>query len=146
MTLILYESPRRLTKTLKDMLLSWGERRVAVARELTKIHEQIFRGSISEAIEHFAAEVRGELTLVVEGAEPGLDMDSKLLLDTGSPAPGPEGLNRESSDLKSPTWRGELQALLQQGLSSKQAASAIATRFNLPRRMVYQEALAKKKG
>ncbi|MGO9688909.1 MAG: 16S rRNA (cytidine(1402)-2'-O)-methyltransferase, partial [Syntrophobacteraceae bacterium] len=41
MTLILYESPRRLTKTLKDMLLSWGERRVAVARELTKIHEQI---------------------------------------------------------------------------------------------------------
>ena len=102
MTLILYESPRRLTKTLKDMLLSWGERRVAVARELTKIHEQIFRGSISEAIEHFTAEIRGELTLVVEGAGPGLDMDSKLLLDSGSPAPGPEGLNRESSDLEIP--------------------------------------------
>ncbi len=143
MTLILYESPRRLTKTLRDMLLSWGERRVAVARELTKIHEQIFRGSFSEAIEHFTADIRGELTLVVEGAGPA--MDSKLLPDTGSSAPGPDGLNRESSDLESPTWRGELQALLQQGLSSKQAASAIATRFNLPRRMVYQAALEMKK-
>ena len=146
MTLILYESPRRLAKTLKDMLLSWGERRMAVARELTKIHEQIFRGSISEAIEHFMADTRGELTLVVEGAEPGLDMDSKLLLDAGSSAPGPEGLNRESSDLESPTWRGELRALLRQGLSSKQAASATATRFNIPRRMVYQAALEMKKG
>ena len=142
MTLIMYESPKRLAKTLKDMLGSWGERRVAVARELTKMHEEIFRGSISEALAHFSGEVRGELTLVVEGA--GQGMDSKLLPDTGSSVPGPEGLNCESSDLESPTWRGELQALLRQGLSSKQAASAIATRFNLPRRMVYQAALAMK--
>jgi 16S rRNA (cytidine1402-2'-O)-methyltransferase len=145
MTLILYESPRRLVKTLKDMLLSWGERRVAVARELTKIHEEIFRGSISDAVEHFTAEIRGELTLVVEGAGPGPDMDSESLPGTGSSAPGPEGLNRESTDMDSPTWRVELEAVLRQGLSSKQAASAIASRFNLPRRMVYQEALAMKK-
>jgi 16S rRNA (cytidine1402-2'-O)-methyltransferase len=140
MTLILYESPKRLAKTFKDMLDSWGERRVAVARELTKIHEEIFRGLISEAVEHFTGEVRGELTLVVEGAG-----HSKPRLDGESPAPCPEGLNRDFSNRESPAWRDELAALLRQGLSSKEAASAIATRFNLPRRTVYQAALALKR-
>ena len=125
MTLVLYESPRRLVKTLEDMLGSWGERRVAVARELTKLHEEIFRGLISEAVEHFAGEVRGELALVVEGA--------------GSPA------GAESSDPDPSIWRDELKALLSRGLSSKEAASTIATRFSLPRRTVYQAALEMKK-
>jgi len=132
MTLVLYESPRRLVKTLKDMLGSWGERRVAVARELTKLHEEIFRGSISEAIDHFAGEIRGELTLVVEGAGPGFSMVPKPCQETESSNPGPS------------VWRGELKVLLSQGLSSKEAASAIAARFNLPRRIVYQAALAVK--
>jgi 16S rRNA (cytidine1402-2'-O)-methyltransferase len=127
MTLVLYESPRRLAKTLEDMLRSWGERRVAVARELTKIHEEIFRGLISEAVDHFIGEVRGELTLVVEGAGPGSHVGPK------------------SSDPDHSIWRDELKALLSQGLSSKEAASAIATRFGLPRRTVYQAALGMKK-
>ncbi len=139
MTLILYESPKRLAKTLKDMLESWGERRVAVARELTKIHEEIFRGLISQAVEHFSGEVRGELTLVVEGAG-----HSESRLDAGSPDSGPEGLHRDFSSEESPAWRVELSALLRQGLSSKQASSAIAARFNLPRRTMYQAALAMK--
>ncbi len=134
MTLVLYESPRRLTKTLRDMLGGWGERRVAIARELTKIHEEIFRGSISEALEHFSGEVRGELTLVVEGAGAGLDVNSKL-------SPGPESMNPDAFNQGSADWRDELKALLQGGLSSKEAASAIAGRFNLPRRLVYQVAL-----
>jgi 16S rRNA (cytidine1402-2'-O)-methyltransferase len=142
MTLVLYESPRRLTKTLKDMLGGWGERRVAIARELTKIHEEIFRGSISEALGHFSGEVRGELTLVVEGAGAGQDVNSKL-----SPGPEPrnfgsESMNPDASNQGSADWRDELRALLQGGLSSKEATSAIAGRFNLPRRLVYQAALA----
>ncbi len=68
--------------------------------------------------------MRGELTLVVEGAAPGLDAEP--------PACG--------------VWEGELKALLQSGLSSREAASAIAARFNLPRRVVYQAALTMKKG
>jgi len=132
MTLVLYESPKKLAKTLKDLLESWGERRVAVARELTKMHEEIFRGSIAEAIEYFGSEVRGELTLVVEGAGPVVDMRPQPCRET---APG----------LDAPAWRDELKALLVGGLTSKEAVTAIADRFNLPRRMVYQAALEVKK-
>jgi 16S rRNA (cytidine1402-2'-O)-methyltransferase len=65
-TLVAFESPRRLRTTLSDMVEVLGNRRVAVCRELTKLHEEIFRGTISEAIEHFL-QPRGEFTLVIEG-------------------------------------------------------------------------------
>jgi 16S rRNA (cytidine1402-2'-O)-methyltransferase len=65
-TLVVYESPRRVRAMLEDALAVLGNRRVAVARELTKLHEEIWRGSLSAAIEHFA-EPRGEFTLVIEG-------------------------------------------------------------------------------
>jgi len=145
MTLILYESPGRLVKTLKDMLGGWGQRRVAIARELTKIHEEIFRGSISEALGHFSDEVRGELTLVVEGAGAGQNVDSQSHPGPEAGNFGPERLNLNSSTQGSPAWRDELKALLLGGLSSKEAASAIAGRFNLSRRVAYQAALAMKK-
>jgi 16S rRNA (cytidine1402-2'-O)-methyltransferase len=130
MTMILYESPGRLVKTLKDMLENWGQRRVAVARELTKIHEEVFRGSIPEAIDHFTGRIRGELTVVVEGAGPELH-GSKCCAD------------RQSLD--PPVWKDELENLVSRGFSSKEAASVVAARFNLPRRLVYQAALAMKK-
>lgn len=130
MTLVLYESPKRLLKTLEDMLAGWGDRRVAVARELTKIHEETFRGSISGAIDHFKGETKGELTLVVEGA--GADIEV-----AGRPGAAPE---LESA------WKDELFALLSGGSSSKEAASAVASRYGLPRRIVYQAALAMKRG
>jgi len=136
MTLIIYESPRKLSKTLKDMLDNWGERRVAIARELTKMHEEIFRGHVSEAVEHFRGGVRGELTLVVEGAEPGSEASPKscpVSAEYNLPSQGPTA------------WRDELRSLLLGGLSSREAASAIAGRFNIPRRVVYQAALALKK-
>ncbi|MBM2825297.1 MAG: methylase protein [Dehalococcoidales bacterium] len=65
-TMIVLEAPHRLLATLRDMLLILGDRRIAVCRELTKLHEEVFRGSISQSIEHFTAP-RGEFTLVVEG-------------------------------------------------------------------------------
>jgi 16S rRNA (cytidine1402-2'-O)-methyltransferase len=65
-TIIVLEAPHRLLATLKDMLLILGDRGIAVCRELTKIHEEVFRGRISQAIEHFT-EPRGEFTLVIEG-------------------------------------------------------------------------------
>ncbi len=144
MTLILYESPKRLAKTLKDLLGSWGERRVAVARELTKIHEEIFRGSISEALGHFSSEVRGELTLVVEGAAAGRNADSQSRSGAELRNFDPERLNLNSSNQGSPAWKDELKVLLLRGVSSKEAASAIAGRFNLSRRVAYQAALAMK--
>ncbi len=65
-TIVILESPHRLLKALNDILLVLGNRKIAVCRELTKIHEEIFRGTISQAIEHFT-EPRGEFTLVIEG-------------------------------------------------------------------------------
>ena len=67
-TLIFLESPHRLLDSLADLQSVLGDRSCAVARELTKLHEEIFRGKISEAIAHFTAQpARGEFTLVIDG-------------------------------------------------------------------------------
>jgi len=65
-TIVVYESPRRVRALLQDALAVLGDRRVAVCRELTKLHEEIWRGLISEAIARFD-QPRGEITLVFEG-------------------------------------------------------------------------------
>ncbi len=65
-TIIALESPHRLLTALNDILLILGDRQIAVCRELTKLHEEVFRGTISGAIKHFT-EPRGEFTLVIEG-------------------------------------------------------------------------------
>lgn len=67
-TLLLLESPHRLLAALKDLEFYLGDRQIAIARELTKLHEEIWRGSISAAQAHFSQnEPRGEFTLVVAG-------------------------------------------------------------------------------
>ncbi|QQR47850.1 16S rRNA (cytidine(1402)-2'-O)-methyltransferase [Myxococcus xanthus] len=67
-TLVLYESPRRLSETLPDLLDTWGDRRACVARELTKLHEEFARGTLSELAARYAAEEpRGEVVVLVEG-------------------------------------------------------------------------------
>ncbi len=68
-TILLYESPHRIAKTLAYMLDTVGNRRIAVARELTKRHEEVLRGTISEAMEWFGEhEPKGEFCIVMEGA------------------------------------------------------------------------------
>lgn len=67
-TIVFYESPRRLFKTLRELWLAWGDRRVAIARELTKKFEQIYRGRLSEICEQSDRIVlKGEFVIVVEG-------------------------------------------------------------------------------
>ncbi|NLG85000.1 MAG: rRNA (cytidine-2'-O-)-methyltransferase, partial [Firmicutes bacterium] len=70
-TLILYEAPHRLARTLADLSTAWGgERQVVVARELTKLYEEFWRGSLAAASAHFGTNpVRGEITLVVAGRD-----------------------------------------------------------------------------
>lgn len=65
-TLIMFESPHRLLKTLEDLLEVLGDRRITVCREMTKVFEEVYRGRVSEALEYFT-KPRGEFTLVVEG-------------------------------------------------------------------------------
>jgi 16S rRNA (cytidine1402-2'-O)-methyltransferase len=70
-TLIFLETPHRLLESLTDLQTLLGDRKIAVAREMTKLFEEIFRGPISAALAHFSAQPqRGELTLVVAGAPP----------------------------------------------------------------------------
>jgi 16S rRNA (cytidine1402-2'-O)-methyltransferase len=69
-TLVLFESPRRLEKTLVDLAEALGDRAACVARELTKLHEEARRGSLSVLAAHFAGTVLGEITIVVAGADP----------------------------------------------------------------------------
>ncbi len=68
-TILLYESPHRIADTLHDMLTELGDRRITVARELTKMHEEIWRTTVSKALDRWRAEEpRGEFTISVEGA------------------------------------------------------------------------------
>jgi 16S rRNA (cytidine1402-2'-O)-methyltransferase len=69
-TIILYEAPHRLLALLKDMEAVLGDRQLAIARELTKVYEEIFRGSVLEALRKYEEEKpRGEFVLVIKGAE-----------------------------------------------------------------------------
>lgn len=71
-TLIFLEAPHRILESLADIRLVLGDRQAAIARELTKIHEEFFRGPVSEAILHFTSTPpRGEFTLIVAGYNPG---------------------------------------------------------------------------
>ncbi len=113
-TLVVMEAPHRLRESLQDMLAVLGDRRVAVCRELTKAFEEVFRGSISEALAHFR-EPRGEFTLVVAGASP--------------PQEGVVGQE---------VLRRELARLRAQGLRAKEAVAQVAATYGVPRRLAYR--------
>lgn len=115
-TLILYESPHRLQKSLADLLAVLGDRRIAVARELTKLYEEVFRGTISQALDHFA-EPRGEFTIVVEGA-------------------------RETvTDITDDDLRDAIHELRRQGVSNRDAVTRVAHDTGTPRKRVYSLSL-----
>ncbi len=65
--IIFYESPFRLIKCLKDILEILDDREVFVAREMTKLHQEFFRGKCSQALEHFKGEIKGEITVIIRG-------------------------------------------------------------------------------
>ena len=68
-TMIFYEAPHKLVATLNDMLNTFGNRKIAIVRELTKLHETVFRTTLAEAVEHYTEnEPRGEFVLIVNGA------------------------------------------------------------------------------
>lgn len=117
-TLVLFEAPHRLQATLADLLATLGDREVAVGRELTKLHEEVFHGLVSEAISHFAGP-RGEFVIVVQGASP-------QALDTG---PDEETLAEASRRLR------ELRVA---GVGSRDAVAQVSEALNLPRNTTYR--------
>jgi 16S rRNA (cytidine1402-2'-O)-methyltransferase len=117
-TLVLYESPMRTAATLADLAAVLGPaRRAAVARELTKVHEEVLRDELGAlAARYAAARPLGEVTLVVAGAPE----------DAGRQAWDDEALSREAA------------ALLAEGISPRDAARELATLSGRPRREVYR--------
>jgi 16S rRNA (cytidine1402-2'-O)-methyltransferase len=117
-TLIFYEAAGRLAETLADLAIELGPRPAAVARELTKLHEEVRRGALDELAAEYAAggAPRGEIVIVVGAAEERL-MISEAALD------------REIAEQLT-------------SLSVKDAAAAIAAKHGLPRRQIYARALA----
>ena len=69
--MIFYEAPHKLLATLTDLLAAFGDRRIVLARELTKLHEEIWTTTLSAAVERYTAQTpRGEFVLILEGASP----------------------------------------------------------------------------
>jgi 16S rRNA (cytidine1402-2'-O)-methyltransferase len=116
-TLVLFESPQRLQETLIDLIAALGDRRAAVARELTKLHEEVARGPLSELAAHFAAGVRGEVTLVVEGAGEVARAEPEESLDDA------------------------IRRLAAEGLHTRELAHRLATERKVPSREIYTRAL-----
>jgi 16S rRNA (cytidine1402-2'-O)-methyltransferase len=120
-TLILLEAPHRLQETLSDVLETLGDRHVAVARELTKLHEEVWRGTAREAVEHFK-NPRGEFVLIVHGKE-------------------------ATSERRWPAE--EVRRAISKGLAAGQAPTALAAEIadesGWERREIYRLALVQKK-
>jgi 16S rRNA (cytidine1402-2'-O)-methyltransferase len=120
---VCYESPNRLRGTLDDLAEACGEdRALAVCQELTKMYERVFRGTVAESVEHFAAgTMRGEVVIVVGCAH-----------DCG------EG---EGTSVDAAECRAEVDTLVGQGLSRRDAVRAVANRRGIPRSVVYEAAI-----
>lgn len=117
-TTVLYEAPHRLARTLADLAAACGQgRQVAVARELTKLHEEVWRGPLEAACAWVAErEPRGEVVLVLDGA------------------PEPEGADDDDV-------AAAVQARLDAGDSPRDAATAVAAALGVPKRRAYEAAL-----
>lgn len=113
-TLIFLESPHRVAASLRDLHSVLGDRQIALARELTKLYEEVFRGSLSEAIARFDAQpARGEITLVIAGNHSRQAWDEEQL-------------------------QVALQQAITEGRPTSQAAGEIAAQSGWPRRKIYR--------
>lgn len=130
-TLVIFESPHRLAATLSALQEVFGNRRACVARELTKLHEEIVRGTLSELSTQFCETPRGEISIVIEGAHAASSDDKTEDATMGSfgGVSSVEDLDRE------------IHARLVRGESSKMIAEALARTTGLRKRAVYERVL-----
>ena len=125
---VLFEAPRRIADTLSDLRKICGDtRRAAVCRELTKLHEEVARGTLSELCERFAGDARGEITLVVSGADAEHEQDEVVAL--------PEA-----------ELDARIDAELSSGKRTKEIATELAAELSLDPREAYRRVLARKTG
>lgn len=120
-TLIFYEAPHKLKNTLSDMKKAFGgERKIALARELTKVHEEVRRCTIDEAVDYYAENnPRGEYVIVVEGASAAEE--------------------KEENEWENISVREHVDKYIAEGMTSKDAIKKTAEDRGLPKREVYGE-------
>jgi 16S rRNA (cytidine1402-2'-O)-methyltransferase len=112
-TIIALEAPHRLIAALEDIIAILGDRRLAIGRELTKLHEEVFRGNVSVAIKHFS-EPRGEFTLVIEGR------------------------TVKEKPAITEAIESQLQRMFLTGTKAKEAVAAVAVETGLPKKDLYR--------
>lgn len=124
-TMILYEAPHRIKEVLQDVLQYWGDRKIAAARELTKLHEEFFRGSISECLAWLEEKnPRGEFCLVI--------------------APGIPAADAEEDSGLSPLE--EVKQLIAGGMDKKAALLQTAKKHKIPKRELYNQLILEEEG
>ena len=112
-TLVLYEAPHRILDVLQDMEEVWGDRKMTLGRELTKLHEEFFRGTISTCRQHLLEKMpRGEFVLVVEQGKVEKQEPQGDPLDA-------------------------VKALLEEGMDKKEALAQVAKAYKVPKRELY---------
>jgi 16S rRNA (cytidine1402-2'-O)-methyltransferase len=117
-TIILYEAPHRIISLLRDLLETLGNRKISISRELTKIHEETFRGTVQEAIEKFESQnPKGEFVLVIEGAD------------------------AEEKSFDHISIKEHIKMYMDEGLSKKEAIKKVAKERNIPKSQVYREGI-----
>ena len=128
-TIIFYEAPHRLKRALKDMLEILGDRKVVLARELTKMYEEIIRGKLSQILSKIdSKEIKGEITLIVQGGIKKKENDSLDFLKN-------ECIMQEY-----------LKKLKNQGYSNKDIIKIAQEKLNIPKNLIYKKLLEMKKG
>lgn len=112
-TMVFYESPHRITKTLSSMLEALGDRKICLARELTKLHEEFIRGTISEIIE-ISDSLKGEMVIVVEGYK------------------------EKEQPINMNMIEGIINEYIASGMSAKDAIKCVAKEYNISKNEVYK--------
>jgi len=116
-TLVFYEAPHRILETLSDMKEIFGERRAAVVKEISKIHEEVLRGNLSEVLDMLEeSTIAGEYVIVVEG-------------------------RAEEKRLTTDDALSEVNALMKKGLGRKEAVKKIAEAYGLSKKELYDKSL-----
>jgi 16S rRNA (cytidine1402-2'-O)-methyltransferase len=118
-TVILYEAPHRIVEVLRDVLECWGNRPMAAARELTKLHEEFYRGTVSGCLAWLESNApRGEFCLVLAAGEEQAPTEAQ-----------PEPLD-------------EVRVLIAEGLDKKSALAQVAKRRKIPKRELYNQLIS----
>ena len=121
-TMVFYEAPHKLERTLADMLECWGDRPIALCREITKLHEECFRTTLSAAVEHYREHPpRGEFVLVIGGC------------------------TEEAPPVESADLLAQVEALVTGGMPLMAAVKQVAKEHGTSKNKLYQEALEKLK-